>query len=222
MAKSFKLILESGPNAGSSFPLEKDEMTLGRDVNNDVVINDPEVSRKHARLVRQGDSYFFEDLGSTNGTFILGERLSKPVLLVPNSKITIGERVQLSFVVEGFDPSETIVAPRRMEMPVQTPPTPAMPPVMPPSAQRESVPPPPAPVRPVAAPVVNPPYAPVPPAPNIYAQPPAKKKSKAWLVILIIVAVLLVFCVVPFIIIDATDNWCNLFPGIFQMMGACF
>lgn len=218
MTKSFKLIVESGPSAGMEFTLDRDELSLGRDVNNDLVINDPEVSRKHARLTKQGESYVFEDLGSTNGTFILGERLSKPALLVPNSKITIGERVQLSYVVEGADPSETVVAPRRVEMPV-TPPTPAAPPApvvmpqMPPASVPPAQPPSIPPAR--AAAPVPPPAAPMMP-------PPAKKKSKALVVILIILAVIVVFCVVPFILIDVTNNWCNLFGGIFQMMGACY
>jgi len=191
MAKSFKLIIESGPSAGTELLLEKDELSLGRDVNNDLVINDPEVSRKHARLIKEGDTYIFEDLGSTNGTFILGNRLSKPTLLVPNSKITIGERVQLSYVVEGGDPSETVVAPRHVPQPPVQPPAASIPPI------------PPAAIPPV-------PPASVPPAPPIL------------MVILIILAVILVFCVIPFILVDVTNNWCNLFGSIFQMMGACY
>jgi flagellar basal body-associated protein FliL len=49
-----------------------------------------------------------------------------------------------------------------------------------------------------------------------------KKKSKTLMVILIILAVILVFCVIPFILVDVTNNWCNLFGSIFQMMGACY
>ncbi len=219
MTKSFKLIIESGPTAGTEFLLEKDDLTLGRDVNNDIMVNDPEVSRKHARLIKQGESYFFEDLGSTNGTFIAGERLSKPVLLVPNTRITIGERVQLRFVVEGFDASETIVAPRRSEFPVQTPPMAPAAPVTPPPAQPVYTPP--VPPAPAYVPPVSRSTAPVPPPTVPYPAAAPKKKSKALLIILIIIAIIVVFCVIPFIIIDLTDNWCNLFPGIFQMMGAC-
>lgn len=217
MAKSFKLIIESGPSAGTELLLEKDELSLGRDVNNDLVVNDPEVSRKHARLIKEGDSYIFEDLGSTNGTFILGERLSKPTFLVPNSKITIGERVQLSYVVEGLDPSETVIAPRHVAQPPVQPPATYVPPTPPPA-----VPPvPPASVPPKPPVQVERPSAPVPPPPM--GMPPApKKKSKALMVILIILAVIVVFCVIPFILIDVTNNWCNLFGNIFQLMGACY
>lgn len=217
MAKSFKLIIESGPSAGTELLLEKDELSLGRDVNNDLVINDPEVSRKHARLIKEGDTYIFEDLGSTNGTFILGNRLSKPTLLVPNSKITIGERVQLSYVVEGADPSETVVAPRHVSQPPVQPPAASIPPV-PPAA----IPPvPPASVPPAPPIQAARSSAPVPPPP-MGAPTAPKKKSKTLMVILIILAVILVFCVIPFILVDVTNNWCNLFGSIFQMMGACY
>ncbi|MEA5078889.1 MAG: FHA domain-containing protein [Anaerolineaceae bacterium] len=218
MAKSFKLIIESGPSAGTELLLEKEDLTLGRDVNNDLVINDPEVSRKHARLLKEGDSYVYEDLGSTNGTFILGERLSRPTLLVPNSKITIGERVQLSFVVEGADPSETVVAARHVQQPPVQPPAAYVPPTPPaavPAVSSTSIPPKP-PVQAVQ------PSAPVPPPPGMAVPPMPKKKNKGLVILLIILAVIVVFCVIPFILIDVTNNWCNLFGSIFQLMGACY
>ncbi len=218
MTKSFKLIIESGPSAGTELLLEKDELTLGRDVNNDLVINDPEVSRKHARLLKEGDSYIYEDLGSTNGTFILGERLSRPTLLVPNSKITIGERVQISFVVEGADPSETVVSPRYVQQPPVQSPAAYVPPTPPPVVP--AVPPANVPPQP-SVPVVRT-SAPVPPPPGMAVPPVPKRKNKVLTILLIILAVIVVFCVVPFVLIDVTNNWCNLFGGIFQMMGACY
>jgi hypothetical protein len=221
MVKSYKLILESGPNAGTEFPLEKDELYLGRDVNNDIVVNDPEVSRRHARLVKKGEDYFFEDMGSTNGTFILGLRLSKPVSLQPDTKITIGERVQLSYIVESTDPSATVIAPRRAEPVIQRPPVAPMPPVQTPPAppvQPSYIPPAPPVYQASSTP---PPMAQPRSAAPVYPGMPVKKKSKAGLILLVIVAILVVFCVLPFVIIELTDNWCNLFPWIFQPMGAC-
>jgi len=221
MVKSYKLILESGLNAGTEYPLEKDELYLGRDVNNDIVVNDPEVSRRHARLVKQGEDFYFEDMGSTNGTFISGQRLANPVLLQPGTKITIGERVELSYVVVSTDPSATVIAPRRVEPAVQRPPVAPPPPVQStpvPPPQPVNIPPaPPAYQAPAVPPRVVPPQS----IPAAYPGAPVKKKSKALMIILILLAILVVFCVVPFIIIDLTDNWCNLFPGIFQSLGAC-
>ena len=80
-----RLVIERGRSAGKQFPLSDDESQIGRwdadggifpDV--DLDADDPEakVSRRHARIIRRGEQYFIEDLGSTNGTFInRGRRL---------------------------------------------------------------------------------------------------------------------------------------------------
>lgn len=79
------LIIERGPATGVEFYLTSDEAYLGRwDADNgifpdvDLDAHDPEakVSRRHARILRENDRYFIEDLGSTNGTFVnRGRRL---------------------------------------------------------------------------------------------------------------------------------------------------
>jgi hypothetical protein len=201
MTNTYKLILQSGPDAGKEYALEKNELYLGRDANNDVVVNDPEVSRRHARLVKQGDDYFYEDLGSTNGSFILGQRLATLTMLHPGAILTIGERVIINYVMISTDPSATVASPRR-QVPVAPPPV-AIPPA-PPVAQ---------PVRQVAPP---PTVAPIPPA-------AAPKKSKAAMVIIIVIAVILVFCIIPWIIMEVTDSYCSLMPGIFNVLqaGSC-
>ncbi len=73
---SFRLIVRRGPQPNQIYELNKDIITLGRDITNDIVINDPEVSRHHCRLTRGGGGYTLEDLGSTNGTFVNGQRLT--------------------------------------------------------------------------------------------------------------------------------------------------
>ena len=67
---SFRLIIRKGPQPNQVYELTKDVMTLGRDITNDIVVNDPEVSRHHSRLTRIASGYVVEDLGSTNGTLI--------------------------------------------------------------------------------------------------------------------------------------------------------
>jgi pSer/pThr/pTyr-binding forkhead associated (FHA) protein len=96
MAAFIRLVLNSGPTPGKDFPLEKAEIFIGRDLGNDIVINDPEVSRRHARLYLQGNAYIIEDLGSTNGTSINGQHLTGPYMLRAGEQITFGERVNLS------------------------------------------------------------------------------------------------------------------------------
>jgi len=108
-AYPFQLVMQTGPTPGKVFELQKDEVYIGRDVNNDVVVNDAEVSRKHARLVMRTGGYALEDLGSTNGTFVGGQRLVGAHQLRPGETIMLGENVSLVFE-SGFDADATIVS----------------------------------------------------------------------------------------------------------------
>jgi pSer/pThr/pTyr-binding forkhead associated (FHA) protein len=65
--------------------------TIGRAVENDVVIVSKRVSREHARIRRDGRKWFIEDLGSTNGTFLNDERVLAAATLRDGDRITIGE-----------------------------------------------------------------------------------------------------------------------------------
>ena len=99
MNPSFRLVMQTGPTPGRDIPLQKSELFIGRDSSNDIVINDAEVSRRHARLFLQGTSYMLEDLGSTNGSFINGQRLVGPTAVRPGEIITLGERINLVFEI---------------------------------------------------------------------------------------------------------------------------
>ncbi|GMV17464.1 MAG: hypothetical protein AMXMBFR56_56880 [Polyangiaceae bacterium] len=67
-------------NVGQVFSLDSEEWTLGRHTQSTIVLTDDGVSRKHARIVRQGDRYVLEDQGSANGTFVRGEKVDRHVL----------------------------------------------------------------------------------------------------------------------------------------------
>jgi diguanylate cyclase (GGDEF)-like protein len=84
-----------GAEAGRIYSLENDEVYIGRGVENQVVIEDSGVSRRHARVVRLGKRYTIEDMGSRNGTFVQGERV-KHVELRPGDYVQIGGRPTLS------------------------------------------------------------------------------------------------------------------------------
>jgi len=61
---------ESGPLAGQSFALDRSPFSIGRGADNDLVVPDTPVSRKHACLELQGDRWLLRDLGSSNGTLL--------------------------------------------------------------------------------------------------------------------------------------------------------
>jgi DNA-binding winged helix-turn-helix (wHTH) protein len=72
------------------FPLADGEHIVGRDSNATIRLDSPQVSRRHARVVVGGKSVTLEDLGSKNGSFVSGIRISAPILLEPDAEIRIG------------------------------------------------------------------------------------------------------------------------------------
>ncbi|MCY4146408.1 MAG: FHA domain-containing protein [Chloroflexi bacterium] len=93
---SFRLVVRRGPQPNESFKIGADATTLGRGINNDIVINDREISRSHMRLLRSGDSLTLEDLGSTNGTFVNGKRIAGITPLQVGDMIGLGDTVVLA------------------------------------------------------------------------------------------------------------------------------
>jgi len=109
MAKAqYRLVVRQGPVPGQVFELNKDEILIGRDIANDFVINDAEVSRKHARLTLEGDRYRIEDLNSTNGTYIDGQRLIGPHMMAIGEIIMFGDNVGVVFDGEPATPDLTV------------------------------------------------------------------------------------------------------------------
>jgi hypothetical protein len=98
MAKAqYRLVVRQGPIPGQIFELNRNEISIGRDIANDFVINDAEVSRRHARLTLEGDRYKIEDLNSTNGTYIDGQRLIGPHLMAIGESIMFGDNIGVIF-----------------------------------------------------------------------------------------------------------------------------
>jgi len=69
---------------------DKSEITIGRDPENDIQIDNLAVSRVHARIVRGPNYYLIEDFNSTNSTFVNGKKVNKKYLM-ENDEINIGK-----------------------------------------------------------------------------------------------------------------------------------
>ena len=104
---AFQLVMKTGPAPGRTHPLEKSVISIGRDAGSEVFVNDVEVSRQHVRVTEQAGNYILEDLGSTNGTFVNGQRVVGQRILQAGDTITLGERVSFVYEAIPFDPNAT-------------------------------------------------------------------------------------------------------------------
>ena len=96
------LILRHGAEAGRRWPLHRDEeLLIGRQDDCDVPLPDRQVSRTHARIFWQDDSYFVEDLKSKNGTHLNGAEVVGATKLEDGDEIQIALRFKLAFVDAG-------------------------------------------------------------------------------------------------------------------------
>jgi pSer/pThr/pTyr-binding forkhead associated (FHA) protein len=91
VATAKRLVITSGPKAGLELPLSADSLTIGRSSESALVIRDDYTSSHHARLMLRGDSWAIQDLDSTNGTFVAGQRVTgSPVALSLGTPIKVG------------------------------------------------------------------------------------------------------------------------------------
>lgn len=99
MAASSKVILivKNGPESGKIFHLSENEMIIGRTKETDVAIDNPQVSRRHARLSYRDGSYWIEDLDSRNGTHINSKPITKAEKLNSGDEIELAPGIVLTF-----------------------------------------------------------------------------------------------------------------------------
>ena len=91
-ATTYLLTIEPQDTQGTEYPLEE-EMFLGRDEECEITISDSFTSHRHARIFLEENTLYLEDLTSTNGTFVNGEKIEKPHLLEQRDRIQIGNTV---------------------------------------------------------------------------------------------------------------------------------
>src|SRR5579871_1349925 len=90
------LIVLSGSNVGEMYKINEGETVIGRAAQAHVKVIDEGISRNHARIVHQGDGLYIEDMGSKNGTWANGARITRH-RLSDGDKIQVGETTILKF-----------------------------------------------------------------------------------------------------------------------------
>ena len=174
---SYRLVVRRGPQPNQTYELTNELTTLGRDITNDIVINDRETSRHHLRILRSGNAVTIEDLGSTNGTFANGKRVSGVTTLQNGDMVGLGETVTLGFEIQRIQHQPPVPnAPAMQDMPTPAP-APLTPGDMPP-AEDAYLPEQPAygyppPAESFTPPPAQPQQPPQMQQPAYYGQPPA-------------------------------------------------
>lgn len=211
------LVVERGPVPTTQIPLQSDQMTIGRSAGNDFVLADPEVSRRHIRVIRRGDGFAIEDTGSTNGTFVNGQRISHLTLLQDGDAIDLGDTVRLRFMWLGETAEDTPVDLADRPTQMISPPYPEY---AGPAAQPQPQPRP----QPSPAPTY-PPYTPEyvahtsSPAGGAAAAPPEfivdepPRRGRGLLVGCGLLVALMLVCAGTFLILDAYDQGRLLYCG---------
>ncbi len=211
MTDTVKLIVKAGDEIDKSFDLIKDKNIVGRDPDSDIVIDDIEVSRNHLTITRKGNTFQIEDQNSTNGTFINGRKLEKPTEIKNGDLISLGQNNVLEFVYEKINeiPESSQLGEIDQSKGTQI---------------KEEIAEDEKPLK-----------------ERVQKEEPDKKNEKerkeetssqksedqkkpTWVIILLVaLAFIVVFCVIPLIVIEATNQWCNLFAGFFNSMspGVC-
>jgi predicted component of type VI protein secretion system len=188
MTDDSRLVMRAGPQPGQTFVLDQDSLTLGRDPGNEIAIGDPQVSRQHARITRQGGLTVIEDAGSTNGTFVNGLRLAGPHTLTDGDVISLGDAVTLSYHSADISMTEPLGGQPTVST---APPSYEPPPPPPPSYE-----PPPT-------------YIPAPPS----SAPPVEETQRRtwlWAGCVLLVLLVVVACAVVFVL-----DYLGLLPVIF-------
>jgi hypothetical protein len=140
MADRYILIIEGGSRAGERIPIAGDRFTVGRKPGNTLVVGDASVSGNHCELLRTAEGFLLRDVGSTNGTFCGGNRISLPTTLKAGDRFALGsvpmrieveatavDEIDLGDSGEPSAPASTASAARELDL-VEDEPAPPPPP----------------------------------------------------------------------------------------------
>jgi len=90
------LIVIKGPNSGARYSIDKNIISIGRNLNSNIFLDDITISRNHAKIINDQGIYTIVDLESTNGTYVNKVR-EKEKILKNNDEIQIG-RIKMIFI----------------------------------------------------------------------------------------------------------------------------
>jgi len=197
----FKLIFRSGILAGKEEDVSSGEIIIGRDPVHPLSINDVKVSRNHLKIYPENELLMLEDLGSTNGTFVNGKQVTKPTRLRIGDLVSLGEN-------NVFEVSTVEPEPKMQEISEdgvvgyqeKTDEAEEIEKVKIPETQVKNV------------------VTGTKPTDKFFSTLPT------WaLVLFIAIGFFILFCLIPFVVIEVTNQWCNLFSGFFNAIspGIC-
>lgn len=87
------VVIVDGANRGEVIQLSGAPLLIGRGADAAIRLDDDYVSTRHARIVRSGDQWFVEDVGSTNGTYVGSARISQPTLISLGTQVRTGKTI---------------------------------------------------------------------------------------------------------------------------------
>lgn len=196
-----KIVFQAGVQAGKEYIFSGEEISIGRDPKNVIVVDDVQVSRQHLRIFQKDQELFVEDLKSTNGTFLNGKPLTKSQKLKNGDLVTMGQNsifeFQASGTLSGGEEKHNVLpifgkqtkpGTKRAEERIE---------------YVEDLP------------------------EEIQDGKPKRSitgKFPTWaIVVMIVIGFIIIFCIVPSVIIETTNQWCNLFSGFFNAIrpGVC-
>ena len=203
MAIIANLIIRSGVLTGNVKNLNSDLLRIGRDPTNDFVVDDIEVSRNHAKITCLDDIYKIEDLNSTNGTFINGRQINQPEKLKDGDLINLGEKNVLEFSLKKERAKVELTANPEQQ------------------AEKKEL-------KGFFSKKGESDFENL----EIERAPEEGKKNffkglsklPTWAIVLLIaLGFLILFCIIPLIFFEVTNQWCNLFSGFFNAInpGVC-
>lgn len=106
---SYELLVIKGPEEGQVYPLEEDEVLIGRDPTCEITLEDRTLSRQHAKILINGDNLTIEDLGSVNGVLVNGVKVSSGELKI-DDRLTLGNiELHLRPATDETSPVENLV-----------------------------------------------------------------------------------------------------------------